>query len=34
MLDEDGDDDEQFVLEWLQEKIDDYCSQFDPDGDV
>jgi hypothetical protein len=34
MLDEDGDDDEQFVLEWLQSKLDEYSGQFDPDGDV
>ena len=34
MLDEDGDDDEQFVREWLQEKLDDYCEQFDPCGKV
>jgi len=31
MLDECGDDDEQFVLEWLQSKLDEYCAQFDPD---
>jgi len=32
MLDEDGDDDEQFVLSWLTEQYDKYCAQFDPDG--
>jgi hypothetical protein len=34
MLDEDGDDDEQFVRQWLQEKLDDYCAQFDPCNDA
>jgi thymidylate synthase len=34
MLDEDGDDDEQFVLSWLVEQLDKYSGQFDPDGDV
>jgi hypothetical protein len=34
MLDEDGDDDEQFVLSWLVEQYDKYAVQFDPDGDV
>jgi len=34
MLDEDGDDDEQFVLSWLVEQLDKYSGQFDPCNDA